>query len=377
MIINVRGCTNRSGIIISHLVKNEEGTGYSSFASKKLAIKNKTDILAAIKKTLILTRKIPVIKADAFVSTIDKVSRKTMCDTSAKLIVKTINEENMRSRMLSLSYIHFNNKPLPQVKAINIVNGNMYFMIKKGPDYILELIENEKIECMISISSLVNLYRMIKQRKDIKPKNFFKSMYITRDVPTPSNTSTESIRNIWRTEHTSVSNAEHTLLETAEPIEESREEELEPVSVDSSWLTYDFNGGDIVELPTPRPTERRPTERRPTRRREVERQIGRIAERAETLQERPVITPEMRQEIIETMQEERPTEREQPNQARMSNQNRHDESEEEGLVIRPTPPEGTSPEGTSPRSAFIDYLREHENAFNIGTAYTLTMPENN
>lgn len=314
MIINVRGCTNKSGIIVSYLVKNEEKTGYSSFNAKRLMIKNRTDILAAIKKTLILTRKIPVIKANTFVSTIEKVSRKTICDTSTKVIVKAINEENMLSRMLSLSYIRFNNKPLPQIKAINIVNGNMYFMIKKRSDYILELIENEKIECMISIGSLVNLYRIIKQKKNVKgpPKNFSKAMYTTRfTVNTAEDTNRRP--SDWRNSHEAV------YVPTPEPITPTRQAEPiaspvetrglveRPNSIDNNiWLSqpvYNLSSEEIVprfEAVISQPE--RPIE-------------------AETQQDGP----------------ERPiTEREQPNQARESNQDRHGYSEEERPVVRPT-----------------------------------------
>jgi hypothetical protein len=183
MIINVRGCSNKPGIIVSYLVENEENTGYDSFNAKKIMVKNKIDILAAIKKTLISSRKLTEISADDFVSTINGVGKKNTFDTSLKTIVKSINDENMRSTMSTLSHVYFNNKPLSQVKAINIINGNMYFMVKMGSNYNLEPIKSEKIKCVIVISSLVNLYRRVKQG-GLPPKNSFKKHYIqSRSIP--------------------------------------------------------------------------------------------------------------------------------------------------------------------------------------------------
>lgn len=262
MIVNVRGCTSRPGIIVSYLTKNKEETGYSSFSSKKFIAKSRTDILTAIKKTLVLTRKTPVIKADALVSTVDKISKKTTCDTSAKLIVKATNEENMLSRMLSLSYIHFNGKPLSRIKAINVVNDNMYFMIKKGPDYILELIENEKIQCMISINSLVKLYRLIKLK--IEPPNSFKSMY-TRRI---TNTGAENIGGAWRNSY------EYVVVHPEREGAVAEENEI------------------VVELPTAESveTENQP-ERRPQRpigREAAEMQQEEIQARERLISERPI-----------------------------------------------------------------------------------------
>ena len=174
MILNVRGCSSMPGIIITYLIENEEETGYDSFNAKKIVVKNKTDILAAIKKTLVSSREFSEIRADDFVSTINSIGKKSMFVTSLKAIVKAINEENVQP--LPLSQVYFDNKALPQIKAINIVNKNMYFMIKMGPNYTLELIKKEKIKCVIAISSLVNLYRQIKQTKPL-PKNNSKKYY--------------------------------------------------------------------------------------------------------------------------------------------------------------------------------------------------------
>lgn len=192
MIINVRGCSNRTGIIVSYLIENEKKTGYASFSTKKILVKNKTEMLTAIKKTLISSREFPEIDANDFVSTVDKIGKKNTFDTPLKALVKAVNDENMRSTMSTLSHAYFNDKPLPQIKAINIINDNMYFMIKIGTSYNLELIEIEKIKCVIVVSSLVNLYRRIKHG-GVLPKNAFKKHYISK-TRRPG----EVIRNIYR-----------------------------------------------------------------------------------------------------------------------------------------------------------------------------------
>jgi hypothetical protein len=192
MILNVRGCSNKLGIIISYLVENEEKTGYKSFNAKKIIVKNKVDMLTSIKKTLKLSRKLPEINASVFVSTISAVGKKNIIDTSLKTIVKSINDENMQPTMLTLSHVYFNNKPLPQIKAINIINDNMYFMIKVGSNYTLEPIKNERIKCMIVTNSLVNLYRRIKQGGNF-PKTVFKKNCIPK-----SRFTGDVIRNAYR-----------------------------------------------------------------------------------------------------------------------------------------------------------------------------------
>lgn len=175
MIINVRSCLSRTGIIVSRLVENEERTGYASFVAEKFLIKDKIEALKIIKKILISSRKLPEITADDFVFTINKISKKLTCSTTLKQLVKTINDESMTSEMATLSHVFFNNKPLQQIKAINIINGNMYFMIKAGANYRLELIEKEKIKCIMTINSLVNLYRQIKHGTKVPLKKLKQS----------------------------------------------------------------------------------------------------------------------------------------------------------------------------------------------------------
>jgi len=172
MIINVRSYPNPISIIVSYLVENEEKTGYASFCAKKFLIKNKTDILAMIKKILTSSHKLSEMTVTNFVSTIDKFSRKLIYDTSLKQIVKIINNENTMPTTMSLSHLLFNGKSLPRIKKINIINNDAYFVIKMGADYNLELIRKEKIKCVMNKNGFIALYKQIKQGK----KKLFKKV---------------------------------------------------------------------------------------------------------------------------------------------------------------------------------------------------------
>jgi hypothetical protein len=324
MIINVRGCSNKFGIIVSYLVENEEKTGYDSFDAKKIIVKNKIDMLAAIKKTLISSRKLSEINASDFISTINKVGRKNIFDTSLKTIVKSINDESMQSTMATLSHVYFNNKPLPQIKAINIINGNMYFMVKVGPSYNLEPIKSERIKCVIVINSLVNLYRRIKQRKTL-PKGTFKKHYISRPRPrSPENT--ENVYHAYREGViSSISNSDEnnpTERVLGEPVSPSivTVEETVPPANNNNWYgptLYTYSEGTSTRRQAENLTNINiPTSER--RRSDQREQIGRIVEslygeNTETPQ--PEITqpeipqPEIPQpETTDTIEEERPIE---------------------------------------------------------------------
>ena len=171
MIINVRLCDYKPNIIVSNLLENKEKDGYSSLKSERFILKDQSEILTLIRKTLILNRGNATINADKFIPMLDGISRKNLSETSLTKMTNTINEMCTKPNTRSLSQVYFNNKPLSRIKFINIINDNMYFMIKKKSVYNLELIKNQGIMCMIPLSNLVTLYRQIKH-KPVKQPTF-------------------------------------------------------------------------------------------------------------------------------------------------------------------------------------------------------------
>lgn len=183
MIIDVRICNNCIDIAVSYLSKNKEKNGYDSFCSTIFKIKDQAHLLRLIKNILTSKNSKTTIDADTFVEMITDISEKHKYNPSLQKIIKSINKS--APVPMSLSQLYFNGRPIPRIKTIHTINNNMYFMMKsynnvKKSAYDLETIEDSKIKCAISMSSLISFYRVIKNHN--KPKQNTRKRIYKKDT---------------------------------------------------------------------------------------------------------------------------------------------------------------------------------------------------
>ncbi|NIA10690.1 MAG: hypothetical protein GWP10_13425 [Nitrospiraceae bacterium] len=175
MIVNIRMTSTHNFevpiLIVSYIsTKNN----HSNCSSVHFKLKPNKELFPLLKD--IMTSK-KASDAEDFINTVVDLSSKKVYPPSLQKITLAINNMNSLNMNSTISRLYINNRLLPKVKLINIINNVAYFVIRKHyfdkSEYILEPVSNAK--CIIPSSNLVLIYRMAKI-KVFKNKMSFKKL---------------------------------------------------------------------------------------------------------------------------------------------------------------------------------------------------------
>ena len=205
MVININLASNNH-VYYHDIEKTKSAEGYIACVYRSNFTKREN--IFPILKDMITARK--EVDAEFFITKLNKLFRREIVHTksfgqAAKQIVllmnsyvNTISSISLR-QPLALSITYLNGKPLPKIEKICLIDNNMYFVTKYKKGYIMHVVNNENMKCIIPLSNVFSLYKRLKKinyvekntkKKPNSKRNSFSHEFQVQDIIIPAPTTT-------------------------------------------------------------------------------------------------------------------------------------------------------------------------------------------